>query len=187
MNITEVHSTTSDIKSVTNINQLAQSLLSAERRLEWFPPFRRLGVKVMTSRGNWRQLHILLPLTRHNRNPGGSMFGGAIAALADPIPALACNRIFPGHAVWTRELHIDFRYPGVADLELRFSLDPETERQIGKELEDKGRSTPDFEFGFYLPNGTISAWVTNRVAIRPMGESVHNSGALGAHMKRVER
>lgn len=141
----------------------------------------------MVSKGNWRQVHILLPLTRRSRNPGGSMFGGAIATLADPVPALVCNRIFPGNAVWTREMHIDFRHPGIADLELRFRLDPEAEQQIGKELEDKGRSNPGFEFGFYLPDGRVSAWVFNRVAIRPMGESVRSSGALGAIIKRVEK
>ena len=33
---------------------------------------------------------------RMSRNPGGVMFGGYQAALADPIAALACARVFPG-------------------------------------------------------------------------------------------
>ena len=157
--------------------------MSARRRLEWFPPFRRMGIKLLVLSDDWREVRILLPLKR-NRNPGGSMFGGAMAALADPIPALACNRVFPGNAVWTRELQVDFRRPGLADLELRFSFDADMERGIAEQLAQNGRSTPCFEFGFYLPNGEISAWVWNRVAIRPMGQTVRSNGALGVMDKR---
>ena len=95
------------------------------------------------------------------------MFGGAIAALADPIPALVCDRLFPGNTVWTRELHVEFRKPGSADLELRFTFAVAIEQQIRQELAKQRRSTPSFEFGFYLPDGELSVWVVNQVAIRP--------------------
>jgi len=153
--------------------------MSAQRRLERFPPFRKMGIRVVELSDDWRQVRIRLPLSQQNRNPGGSMFGGAVAALADPIPALVCNRVFPGHAIWTRELHVDFRRPGSADLELRFRFESEVERQIHRELTEHGHSTPRFEFGFYLPDGEISAWVGNRVAIRPSGAGAMNPGALG--------
>jgi uncharacterized protein (TIGR00369 family) len=138
-----------------------------------------MGVRVVALSDDWRALRVLLPLNEQNRNPGGSMFGGAVAALADPIPALACNRLFPGHAVWTRSLQVEFLRPGIADLELRFSFQAAVEEQVHKELQSKGRSNPLFEFGFYLPDGELSAWVSNRVAIRPMGESFDRQGALG--------
>ncbi len=107
------------------------------------------------------------------------MFGGAVAALADPIPALACDRIFPGNLVWTLELHVDFRRPGIADLELRFTFGMDIEEQVSEELRDQGLSTPCFEFGFYLPDGELSAWITNRVAIRLAGGRLLEAGALG--------
>jgi hypothetical protein len=134
-----------------------------------------MGVKVLELTGGWRRIRIRLPLNQMTRNPGGSMFGGAVAALADPIPALACNRLFPGYAIWTRELSVDFRSPGTADLELRFDFSAQTESQVSQELVEKGRSTPSFEFGIYLPNDEISAWVVNRVAIRPLTESVRKN------------
>jgi len=111
------------------------------------------------------------------------MFGGAVAALADPIPALACDRVFPGNAVWTRELNVDFRKPGNADLELRFTFAIEIERRIRLELAEQGRSTPSFEFGFYLPDGQISVWVINRVAIRPLHDNSRLHGALDDRTK----
>ena len=114
------------------------------------------------------------------------MFGGAVAALADPIPVLACDRLFPGNAVWTRELNVDFRKPGSADLELRFAFGVEIEQRIRRELAQQGRSTPSFEFGFYLPDGNISVWIINRVAIRPLQDSMKSNGALASRTTKIQ-
>ncbi|MCU7892542.1 MAG: PaaI family thioesterase [Candidatus Thiodiazotropha sp. (ex Ustalcina ferruginea)] len=137
--------------------------------LESFPPFLYLGVRVLELTDDWGRVRILLPLNRDTMNPGGSVFGGSIAALADPIPALASNRRFPGYAVWTRELTVDFRRPGMTDLELRFDFPPHAMGKIARELSLKGRSTPLFEFGLYDTSNQVVAWVNNRVAIRPIG------------------
>jgi uncharacterized protein (TIGR00369 family) len=151
---------------------------SPKRRLEDYPPFQAMDVRVLELPDNWRHARILLPLNERNRNPGGSMFGGCMASLADPIPALACYRQFPEFAVWTRELQVDFRRPGVTDLELRFELPQGVIDQIAQELQEKGRSTPCFEFGFYDQEDALVAWVLNRVAIRPKGTEVEDVGAL---------
>ena len=55
-----------------------------------------MRVKVVSLESNWRNVRIRLPLNTLSRNPGGVMFGGYQACLADPIAALACSRIFPG-------------------------------------------------------------------------------------------
>lgn len=142
---------------------------SAERRLACYPAFRPLRIQVLSLARDWREVRIRLPLTGANRNPGGGMFGGAVAALADPIPALACARVFPGHAVWTRAMQLDFRREGRSDLELRFTLDAAQEGEIGEQLVQRGRSTPVFEFGFWDTAGRLCVQVKNTVAIRPDG------------------
>jgi acyl-coenzyme A thioesterase PaaI-like protein len=139
------------------------------QHLRWFPPYWLMGIKILETRDNWRYVRIKLPLTFFTRHGGGSMFGGTQSALADPIPAIACAHIFPGHSVWTRDLYLDFQYAGNTDLELRFTFDPEQEATIKKELESKGRSTPTFEFGFYRADGKLCTTVRNTVAIRPRG------------------
>ncbi|MCG7983669.1 MAG: DUF4442 domain-containing protein [Candidatus Thiodiazotropha lotti] len=144
-------------------------LILAER-LERFPPFQSLGVKLLSIREDWAQVRLLLPLNHTTRNPGGSMFGGSIAALADPVPALACNHRFPDYDVWTKELGVDFRRPGLSDLELRFDFPDRTSKQIAHELAERNRSTPAFEFGIYDTDGELVAWVNNRVAIRPASQ-----------------
>lgn len=140
--------------------------LPAARRLAWYPPFRALRIEVLELSDDWRRVRVRLPLQR-NRNPGGSMFGGAVACLADPIAALACNRVFPGYRLWTRDLKLDFVREGRSDLELRFVLDPAQEREIRAELAGRGRSTPEFGFGFFDDKDRQCVRVRTRVAIRP--------------------
>lgn len=141
--------------------------IGPERRLALYPPFRALSVQVLALENDWRRVRIRLPLTAFNRNPGGGMFGGAVAMLADPIPALVCNRVFPGHQVWTRAMTLDFRREGRSDLELRFALDAAREAAIRDELARRGRATPSFEFGFYDTRDRLCVQVRNTVAIRP--------------------
>lgn len=143
--------------------------LPEARRLEFYPPFFKMHVRVLEARDGWRHVRLQLPLTATSRNLSGDMFGGWQAALADPVAALACARVFPGHAVFTRAMNIDFERPGSTDLELRFDLPPEQERAIAAELADKGRATPTFEYGFYLTDGTLCTRIRNTVAIRPRG------------------
>ncbi len=162
----------------------AESDPSPKRRLEDYPPFQAMDVRVLELPDDWRRARIVLPLNERNRNPGGSMFGGCMASLADPIPALSCYRQFPEFAVWTRELKVDFRRPGLTDLELRFELQQGVIDEIAQELSQKGRSTPCFEFGFYDQQDNLVAWVFNRVAIRPKGTEVDRVGALPHSSKR---
>ncbi len=139
------------------------------KRLEWYPPFWVMRIKVLELSEDWRKVRIRLPLNTFSRNPGGVMFGGYQASLADPIAAIACARVFPGYSVWTRALTVDFIRGGSTDLELRFEFPVEQERTIRQELEERGRATPVFEYGYYLADGARCTRVLNTVAIRPKG------------------
>jgi len=146
--------------------------------LEDFPPFQGMQAKVLELDDEWNRIHILLPLNEKTRNPGGSMFGGTMASLADPIAALACAWNFKEYSVWTRNLGLDFVQEGRTDLELRFEFDPLQKREITEELAQHDRSTPLFEYAYYLADGTVCARVQNRVAIRKKGYVAESSGAL---------
>jgi acyl-coenzyme A thioesterase PaaI-like protein len=154
---------------MTPVPEWLRRRLSPARRIEWYPPFRDMRVRVLELAPDWSRTRLLLPLTRRNRNPAGGMFGGCIAALADPVAALACAARFPAFAVWTRELRVDFRREGRTDLELRFEFDPGQAGDIAADLDARGRSTPRFEYGIYLPDGRAAAWIHACVAIRPGG------------------
>ena len=143
--------------------------LSDRKRLEWYPPFWFMRIKVLELSTDWRCIRIKLPLNAISRNMGDAMFGGYQTALADPIAALACNRILNRkYNVWTRYQEVDFRYIGNSDLELRFEFSKDIETQIHTDLAHKGRSTPTFEYGFYRSDGVECTHIKNTVAIRSL-------------------
>lgn len=144
--------------------------LSDAKKLEWSPPLWPMRIKVLEL-SDWRRIRILLPHTLLSRNPGGGLFGGYQAALADPIAAMACVRLFPGYSVWTRALKLDFQHEGTSDLELRFEFSKEMEKLIGQELARKGRSNPTFQYGYYRADGVLCTCVQATIAIRPKGYS----------------
>lgn len=154
-------------------------LVSDRKLLEWYPPFLWMRIRVLEMSDNWRRVRIRLPLNSISRNPGGVMFGGFQAALADPIPALACGRIFKGYSTWTRSITVSFELGGTTDLELRFDFSAEQEAAIRAELAANGRATPDFEYGFYLEDGRRCTIVRNTVAIRPKGYNKATSPPAG--------
>ena len=142
---------------------------SAATRLRFYPPFWLMILSVLQMDPLWRIVHIILHFTRLSNNPGGGMFGGFQASLADPIAALACLKSFPGCEVWTRNLQLNFIREGRTDLELRFEFTDEQLADIRQEIQQKGRSNPVFEYGFYDQDEQLCTKITCRVAIRPEG------------------
>lgn len=141
----------------------------AIKRLENFEPFKMMQVQILELSPDWRTIKLLLPLSEAATNHQGTMFGGFMASLADPVAALSCGKLFPGYAAWTRKLTVDFLRAGTTDLELRFEFPSELEPVIEKELQEKGRSTPTFIYAYHLKDGTLCAQVECTVAIRPQG------------------
>eukprot|EP00049_Salpingoeca_infusionum_P019534 m.362319 g.362319 ORF g.362319 m.362319 type:complete len:213 (+) comp20337_c0_seq1:88-726(+) len=143
--------------------------ITPAKKLEYYPPFWVMRIKVLEITDDWHRVRVKLPLNSISRNTGGVMFGGYQASLADPIAALACAFTFPDYACWTRAMTVDFQHGATDDLELRFEFCPEQKKQIEAELATRGRATPTFTYGFYLPDGTLTTKITNTVAIRPRG------------------
>jgi len=148
--------------------------LSARRRLELFVPFLLMRVKVIDLAEDWSSTRIRLPLNWVSANAAGNMFGGYQACLADPIPALACLRKFPGYRVATKSLEVDFIRVGNSDLILHFDFDSEMESKIQQELDTNGRATPCFAMSYIRQDGQVCTRIKNTVAIRPKGHANHH-------------
>lgn len=138
-------------------------------RLKYYPPFWLMRIKILEMDPLWKIVRIRLPLTRLSKNPGGGMFGGFQASLADPIAALACSKAFPGCEVWTRHLQINFIREGRTDLDLHFNFSEQQLADITEEMQKRGRANPVFEYAFYDQQAQLCTQVTCRVAIRPEG------------------
>lgn len=145
------------------------SFLSDKRRFELFPPFFLMRVKIIEMSESWSRLRIRLPLNWVSANAAGNMYGGYQASLADPIPALACLKRFPGYRVATKKLEIEFIRVGNSDLILHFDFDEAQSEEIRMELERSGRATPTFEMSYLRADGKVCTRIINTVAIRPEG------------------
>ena len=143
--------------------------ISEAKRLELHPPFWLMRISVTKLSEDWRSIQIKLPQTAISMNSYGGVFGGFQASLADPIAVVACSHIFPGYAIWTRSLSLDFQQQPNTDITLHFELSKELEHQIREDLANKGRSTPTFEMHYQRTDGEICTVVTNTIAIRPQG------------------
>lgn len=146
---------------------MSEQNLSAAQRLEAFPPFHNMGIKVLDFVADWQIVRLLLPFTSQNKNPGGTMFGGAIASLADPIAALACVYRFPGYAVWTKSLTVDFVKPGSSDLQLLFEFPSSASAEISDKLAKNSAADHTFYYGLYLNDSSLCARISCVVALRP--------------------
>jgi len=128
-----------------------------------------MRIKVVAMADDWSMLRIRLPLNWVSANAAGNMYGGYQASLADPIPALACLKKFPGYRVATKKLNIHFIRVGSSNLTLFFDFDDKLEQTIRQELEKHGRSTPCFSMRYVRDDGKVCTEIKNSVAIRPQG------------------
>eukprot|EP00966_Prymnesium_polylepis_P336221 7391482-Prymnesium_polylepis.2 len=154
----------------------SSNFLSEKLKMQLYPPFFLMGVRVLDISDQhglrWGRVRMRLPLNFLSRNPGGVMFGGYIACLADPIAAIACSRNYRGFSCWTRAATIDFVEGGTTSLVFKFDFPQELDARIQRELAETGRSTPTFECGFFRegdPSEKLTVRITNTVAIRSKG------------------
>jgi uncharacterized protein (TIGR00369 family) len=157
----------------------AFDFIGESRKLELYPPFFFMGIKVTHLHSEYRQLSVRLPLRWSSKNHHGTMFGGFIAALADPLPALLCARIFPGTDVWTKKCSVQFLRPGRTDLEVRVEVTEEHVQSIGAELSRSGASAPRFHYYFYDSRDRKIARVTNIVAMKMRRNSATDTESHG--------
>jgi len=154
----------------SNLNLLNKlRFLSTRRRFELYPPYFMMRVKVIALAEDWSMARIRLPLNWLSANVAGNMFGGYQASLADPVPALACLKKFPGYRVATKKLEIDFIRVGNSSLVLHFDFGTQTEQDIRQALEAHDRATPCFEMTYVREDGQVCTRIKNTVAIRPRG------------------
>ena len=148
------------------MKRLLSKVLSEAKMLEFFPPFLFMGAKVRGVSKDYRKLHVTLPCRWYALNHHGTLFGGFLCAVADPLPSLLCSKIFPGHEVWTKANCVDFLRPARGILDIHVEITEADVEAIKKSLAAGGRTIHVFEFAFRDNKGKIVAEVKNSVFIR---------------------
>lgn len=134
--------------------------------LQLYPPFLFMGVKVISIASDYRHLHVKIPLRWYSKNMHGTLFGGFMCAVSDPLPTLLCGRLFPGVQVWTRRNSVEFLRPGKGSLDLRIEVTDLDIASIRESLQSNGQSMHTFEYCFRDKRGHVIAEVLNTVYLR---------------------
>jgi len=96
----------------------------ARHRLNLFPAFRGCGGRVTYVADDWREVRVALPLGWRTRNYVGTIYGGSMYGVVDPIYMVMLIHVMgPGYVVWDKAGSIRFRKPGRSTLHARFRLE----------------------------------------------------------------
>ena len=137
-----------------------------KRLMELYPPFLFMGVKVKKVSPDYRHLHLHLPLRWYGKNMHGSMFGGFICSVSDPMPVLMCLRLFPDAQAWTKSHLLEFLKPARGSLDLKIDIEDEAVERVRADLDRTGSAHYDFEYRLTDSRNRVVAKVTNSVYLR---------------------
>ncbi|MCU1227322.1 MAG: hypothetical protein JWO97_206 [Acidobacteria bacterium] len=100
----------------------------ATRWLRWrfnlFPAWRGTGGRIAYIASDYREVRVRLPLSWRTRNYVGTIFGGSLYSVVDPIFMLMLIHLLGrGYIVWDKSATIRFRKPGRTTLHATFTID----------------------------------------------------------------
>jgi acyl-coenzyme A thioesterase PaaI-like protein len=89
----------------------------ASRKMRWgfnlIPAFRGTGGRVTYIAGDFREARVRLPLSWRTRNYVGTIFGGSLYGVVDPLYMILLIKILgPRYVVWDKAATIRFLKPG---------------------------------------------------------------------------
>lgn len=118
----------------------------APRLRRWFveravPFHRAIGLRLVEVAPDSSRVVLRLPPARRNRNVGGTVHGGVIAALAETAHGVAVLWQFPPatHRMVSRRLQVEFVAEGRGWLQVAYALDAGTRQAIEAGLSRSGR------------------------------------------------
>jgi acyl-coenzyme A thioesterase PaaI-like protein len=80
---------------------------------------------------DWHEAHLRIRLSLLNRNYVGTIFGGSLFSVADPIYMLLMLKILgDAYVVWDKSAQIRFVRPGKGKLICKFEISPEEVAEI---------------------------------------------------------
>ena len=100
------------------------SARTVRRALNWYPPLRFAGVRVLEIADDWRHARVVLRRRWYNRNYVGTHFGGSLFAMTDPFwMIMTLRRLGDDYIVWDKAAEIEFVAPGREDVYAEFHVD----------------------------------------------------------------
>jgi acyl-coenzyme A thioesterase PaaI-like protein len=143
------------------------SARTVRRLLDWYPPLRFAGVRVLSISDDWRDARVVLRRHWYNRNYVGTHFGGSLFAMTDPFWMLLTLRCLgEDYIVWDQAATIEFVAPGREDVHARFHVDDAMLDEIRAATEGGGKYLRWCETTVATASGAVVARVRKQLYVR---------------------
>lgn len=135
--------------------------------LNWWPPYRGAGIRVVAISPDWCHVRVELRARLRNRNAFGSHFGGSLYSMVDPFYVLMLHqRLGRDYLVWDQAAEIEFLKPGLGTVSAEFHLSAELVQRLRREAADGSKLLPDFVVEIRNAGGETVARVRKRLYVR---------------------
>jgi acyl-coenzyme A thioesterase PaaI-like protein len=129
-------------------------------KFNFFPVYRRTGARITYISGDWREVHIKLPLNWKTRNYVGTIFGGSMYAAVDPLYMVMFIKLLgPEYIVWDKAASIKFKQPGRSTLRAKFKIGKTELNYIRKTLNVQSKLDRTYQIELLDEDGTVCAVV----------------------------
>jgi acyl-coenzyme A thioesterase PaaI-like protein len=124
----------------------------------FFPAYRGTGGRVTYIAGDWREVHITIPLNWRTRNYVKTIFGGSMYGAIDPVYMLMLIKILgPEYVVWDKTAAIRFRRPGRERLFARFVVSQADIDEIEAGVAATGKYEKSYTVNITSKSGEVHA------------------------------
>lgn len=135
--------------------------------LNWWPCYRGTGARVTYIAGDWREVHVTIPLSWRTRNYVRTIFGGSMFGGTDPLFMLMLIHLLgKDYIVWDKAAAIRFRRPGTERLRAVFRIDDEELAAIRELAETSGSVDRVYTLELSDPSGEVCATIERTLYIR---------------------
>ena len=131
-----------------------------------YPAYRGTGARITYIAGDWREIHVKLPLSWRTRNYVGTIYGGSMYAAVDPFYMIMLIKCLgPEYVVWDKAASIRFKRPGRETLYAKFKLSEEELIIIKSELENSLKFDRHYQVELQDKSGLMHALVEKTIFV----------------------
>jgi hypothetical protein len=132
-----------------------------------FPAFRGTGGKVTFISGDFKEIHLKLPLNWRTKNYVGTIYGGSMYGSIDPIYMfMLLKTLGKQFIIWDKAASIRFIKPGRTTLYAKFTLSDTELSCIKQELNSNSKIDRVYQVELVDKDGVVYAKVDKTLHIR---------------------
>jgi len=146
-------------------------------RFNLFPAYFGSGARISFIAPDWREVHVVIPLSWRTRNYVGTTYGGSMYAAVDPVYMMMLIQVLgPDYVVWDKAATIRFLKPGKTSLHAVFRLPAEETDLIREALTNVHSVDREYRVDLIDDAGTVHASIEKTLYIRKTRSASASNG-----------